>query len=387
MSLFFRFTAKTRGPAWVFIRLCAVAFVAAFGAAQPAHAQSSVFRTQPQSQFVRIGQTATLSVLLGGGPYALQWRKEGVAIPGATTSSLTVTVASAADAGNYAVIATDRGGSEASAPASLYLSRLANFSVRTTLGAGAASVTLGHVVAGRGSVALLRAVGPTLAQFGVRDALADPRLTVARTFPVATNEGWGSTPNPRQIADEGLRLGAFALPPGSADAALYSAVEGTVFSAEVESASRGAGTVLVELYHADTAFTNRLINVSARACIGTRDDRITAGFVLVGEARTTLVIRAVGPSLAAFALSSALADPRLEIYKSGAAEPLAQNDNWGGAAELRAKFAGVGAFPLAAADSKDAALLVTLEPGSYSAQITGVDGGLGETLVEIYVIP
>ena len=73
-------------------------------------------------------------------------------------------------------------------------------------------------------------------------------------------------------------------------------------------------------------------------------------------------------------------------------EPGAPAERFGGVGrrplpELNSKFVVLGAFPLAAADSKDAVLLVTLEPGQYSAQITGVDGAVGEALVEIYLLP
>lgn len=360
-----------------------------------ARAQGTAFRTYPQSQFVRIGQTVTLSASFGGGPYMLQWMKNGIAIPGATASSLAVTVASAADAASYAIVATDRVRSETSAPAVLYLSRLTNFSVLAAVGPASPSITLGHVIAGRGSVALLRAVGPTLAEFGVRDALADPRLTVARTFPVVSNAGWSTAENAGQLAEEARRLGAFPLPSGSADAAVRSAVEGAVFSADLGSASGGSGTVLVELYHADSSPLERLINVSARARIAVRDERITAGFVLAGEGRTTLLVRAIGPSLTALGVSGALMDPRLEMFPSGTGggssagggAPIARNDNWGGSAALAAAFARAGAFALAGVEAKDAAVLVSLEPGDYTVQVSGSDGSVGEVLVEIYVVP
>lgn len=385
--IFSRSRRRTGPSVWNFLRLFLVAFLAAFVAGNLARAQSRFFRTNPQSQFVQLGQTVTLSVSQGGGPAALQWQKNGVPLPGATASSLTLTIASIADAGNYAVVASDAFGSETSAPASLYMSRIANFSVRATVGPASPSVTLGHTVDGRGSAMLLRAVGPTLGQFGVRDALGDPRLTVARTLPVISNTGWSTAPNASLIAAEGGRLGAFPLLPGSADAALLSSVEGRVFSTEVTSASNATGTILAELYHADTATTNRLVNVSARARIASRDDRITAGFVLVGAVRTALLIRAVGPSLAAFGVGGALADPKLELFRVGAEEALVTNDSWAGTAELVAKSAAVGAFPQAGPDSRDAAVLVTLDPGGYCVQVTGVNGAVGETLIEIYVVP
>lgn len=62
------------------------------------------------------------------------------------------------------------------------------------------------------------------------------------------------------------------------------------------------------------------------------------------------------------------------------------NDNWGGGSSLAAAFNQVGAFPLAA-DSRDAALLVTLEPGNYTVQVAGVGGTTGVALIEVYEMP
>ena len=357
------------------------------GAANIAEAQTRFFRTHPQSQYVEIGQTVILTVGLGGGqPSSYQWQKNGVSIPGATDVRLTLAVTNEADAGNYSIVVGDRFGSESSAPAVLYMSRIANFSVRASVGPDAPSITLGHGIAGRGSVALLRAVGPALAQFGVQNGLIDPRITVARTFPASSNDGWSNGPNAPQIADEGRRLGAFPLAAKSADAAIFSAFDGVAFSAEAGSVSNGNGIVLFELYHADLTRTNRLVNVSARARIRTRDDKLTAGFVLVGKTKTTLLIRAVGPSLAAFGVIGLISDPNLELFRVGTGEPLARNDNWGGNVDLLSAFPAVGAFPLASVDSKDAVLLVTLEPGEYSAQVAGVGSSLGEVLIEIYLL-
>ena len=62
------------------------------------------------------------------------------------------------------------------------------------------------------------------------------------------------------------------------------------------------------------------------------------------------------------------------------------NDNWGGGSSLAAAFTQVGAFALAP-DSRDAALLVTLEPGNYTVQVSGAGGTTGVALVEVYEVP
>ena len=98
-----------------------------------------------------------------------------------------------------------------------------------------------------------------------------------------------------------------------------------------------------------------------------------------------MLIRGIGPTLAALGVGGALADPRLDLF-NGSSVKLQENDDWGGSAALAGAFASAGAFPLAAG-SKDAALLVTLEPGTYSVQVSGVAGTAGAALVEIYEVP
>ncbi len=97
-----------------------------------------------------------------------------------------------------------------------------------------------------------------------------------------------------------------------------------------------------------------------------------------------MLIRAVGPTLGAFGVSGALADPKLELYAGTAL--IQSNDNWAGTAALGSAFSAVGAFSLDPA-SKDSALLVTLPPGSYTAQVSGVNGATGVALVEVYEVP
>jgi hypothetical protein len=98
-----------------------------------------------------------------------------------------------------------------------------------------------------------------------------------------------------------------------------------------------------------------------------------------------VLVRAVGPTLSVFGVGGTLADPKLEIY-SGATKTT-ENDNWGGTAELKAAFTSVAAFALSADASRDAALVATLQPGNYTAQISGVGNTSGVALVEVYELP
>ncbi|MBL9201053.1 MAG: hypothetical protein JNL39_11130 [Opitutaceae bacterium] len=130
----------------------------------------------------------------------------------------------------------------------------------------------------------------------------------------------------------------------------------------------------------------RIGNLSIRTRAGTGAQTLIVGFV-VGGAGTSgakpLLVRGVGPALAAFGVGGTLADPRLEIYSGGTAPVrLFENDNWNAADA--ATMASVGAFALTAG-SRDAALYNgSLDPAVYSAQLSGVGGTTGVALAEIY---
>lgn len=124
-------------------------------------------------------------------------------------------------------------------------------------------------------------------------------------------------------------------------------------------------------------------NVSSRARAGAGADAHIVGFVVEGGHPRPMLVRGVGPSLATFGLTGAAADPVIQVYTS-AGRLVASNDNWtdGSAAELTAAANRVGAFPLNAG-SRDAALLLSLDPGAYTVHATAV-GTAGVTLVEVY---
>ena len=105
-----------------------------------------------------------------------------------------------------------------------------------------------------------------------------------------------------------------------------------------------------------------------------------------------LLIRGVGPRLTTgFGVTGALADPKLDLFLSeaGRSTLFAANDNWAetGAAPVRAAFASTGAFDLPDATSRDAALVVTVPAGAYTAQVSGVGSTTGEALIEVYELP
>lgn len=134
-----------------------------------------------------------------------------------------------------------------------------------------------------------------------------------------------------------------------------------------------------------SGLARRAANLSVRARVAAAQS-LTAGFVLEGPAASTVLVRGIGPALAAFGVTEALHRPRLALF-SATGVRLAENDDW--PAALAPAFVEVGAFALPAG-SDDAALLATLPPGAYTAQLTApemADSASGEALIEMYVLP
>ena len=128
----------------------------------------------------------------------------------------------------------------------------------------------------------------------------------------------------------------------------------------------------------------RIVNISARVQVGTGGDILIAGFVIGGATSETVLIRASGPALAAFGVAGTLSDPQLQLYSGQTV--LGENAGWGGNAQIANVAKSVGAFPWTAG-SDDSALLVTLPPGAYTAQVAGLSGDTGVALIEVYEVP
>ncbi len=353
---------------------------------QPA-ATPPTISTQPASTSVAAGNNASFTVTAAGSaPLSYQWRKDGTAIPSATTPTFTLSSVSASDAGAYSVVISNSAGSITSTDARLTVtsnlgSWISNVSVRATL-APQQALTVGLSTTGGSKNLLLRAVGPGLKPFGVANAMADPKLTLFdNQNPVASNDDWS---NDARLKDSAFKVGAFALDAGSKDSAMLVTISGGR-TAQVQSSL--GGNVLLEAYDIDGGRSASLTNVSTLTYAGSGESVLIAGFVIEGEAPKQLLVRAVGPSLGNFGVSEPLADPRLLVYSSrpdGSSSLAASNDNW--SPDLGATFTTVGAFPLAAA-SRDSAVVVTLTPGAHSVHVSPNAGAAGRSLLEVYELP
>ena len=356
---------------------------------------------QPEGHTLAAGSSVVFGVTASGGGLSYQWKKNGTPVGGATSAQYLLSNATGGDAGSYTVTVSNGSGSVTSNAAVLNVvtssdpGRLTNVSVRIVSGTGADTLFMGFVTGGAGTSGgkqlLIRGIGPTLGGFGVPNVMTDPILDLipqGSTIPLQSSDDWGGDGGVISVANA---VGAFALPSTtSKDSALVATLNPGVYSAKVSGKSNTSGTVLAEIYDAApgtySASTPRLVNISARATMA-NDNPLIAGFVVGGTTAKTLLIRAIGPALIPYGVTAAMPDPNLEIIRSGQSVASYSNDNWGGSSLVTSVGNSVGAFALTDAAGKDAVLLVTLDPGVYSAKVTGVNNTSGITLIEVYEVP
>ncbi len=352
-----------------------------------------VITTAPQSQTVGLGGGLVLSVAATGtGPFTYQWSDNGAPIAGATSAIYSVASATTATAGSYTVAVTSNGGGTTVSPpaaittAAAVPALLTNLSVQTTAGPGAQTLTVGFVLGGTGTkILLLRGIGPGLTPFHVVNTIADPVLTLlgpnSQTLVAAFNDNWSSAITAAMAA-----TGAFSLTPGSLDAAVITkALTPGNYTAQITGAT--AGQALAEIYDTAIGTGAKLVNLSTLAQVPT-GGALTAGFTITGNVAKTVLIRGIGPGLAVppFSVGGTLATPALSLFDAPG-NLLQSNAGWGATPALLAAFAQTGAFSLGTAPTADSALLVTLAPGGYTAQVSGVGGTSGVALIEVYEVP
>lgn len=266
--------------------------------------------------------------------------------------------------------------------------RIVNLSSRALVGTGEGGLIAGVVVADTEAKSyLVRGIGPGLASFGAAGAVRDPRLTLFNGggAEIARNRGWETGSEAASMPSYARAVGAFPLAPGSADSALAGELAAGRYTVEVSTAAGETGAGLAELYELDD--NGRTMNLSTRAQVRGDDGVLIGGFVVQGPAYQRVLLRAVGPTLAALGVSTPLADPVLTLFSGN--RVVATNDRWAkqpSAAAVYRAAADVGAFPLPA-EGEDAALLVTLPPGAYTVQVEGKAGAEGVALLEIYAVP
>lgn len=360
------------------------------------------FTTQPAAQTIAASSTVVFSAAATGTP-VYQWLRDGVPLAGATNRLLLLQRAGPGEAGTYSVTASNGSGTTLSNPAVLIVlagdaanpGRLVNLSILTTVTAADPMFTVGTVIGGAGTAGtkalLVRAAGPSLTPLGVSGALADPKLEVfAGAASFAANDNWGGGTGLSAVF---AQVGAFTFTgPTSRDAAVYNpTTPARDYTIQVSGAGGATGAVIAELYDATaaeafTAATPRLVNLSVLKQIPAGAS-LTAGFVITGSTSKTVLIRTIGPRLALepFRIAGAMVDPKLDLFSGQTV--IAGNDNWGGEPQLITASAAVAAFSIPDPASRDAMILITLPPGAYTVQASGVNNAGGLALVEFYEVP
>lgn len=357
----------------------------------------------PVDQTVVTGRDASFLVGLGSRhAAAYQWLFEGAPIPDATLPFLTLSGVQPAQAGHYQVRVTLDGQNLISAAATLTVlggaARLVNFSALTTVAPGATPIA-GFSIGADASPRtwLVRTMGPSLSHFGVSTPVADPELALFRDTAEIAHDRGGAVAAP--AAGLAQRVGAFpAYTPNlwweimfpewkSTESALVPSLAAGNYTARVTSTANGSGVALLEVYDSiPTGASGALHNVSLRSRTGPAMNATTVGFVIAGNAPLRVLIRGLGPALAQFGISGAIADPRLALCTGNSSHgPIATNSGWAGNTDVADAARRAGAFALPAG-SRDAALVLRLEPGAYTVQLTSASGGTGEAMIEIYVV-
>lgn len=287
----------------------------------------------------------------------------------------------------------------AAAPPAATTGSLINLSVNAQV-TTSSPIIAGFVISGTESkTVLLRAIGPGLGSMGVGSPLAAPRLRLFNGSNVLLMErdGWdGST----DLSNTFTRLGAFPFTVGSTDAAMLVTLVPGAYSVHVTTTSATGGIAVAEIYDASitpaSATAGKLVNISARSEVGS-GRTVTGGFVITGNTPKRVLVRGLGPRLAAAGVAGALDDPMISLFVPALSAAIATNGDWqtqstlnpsypvGTTTEVTTAISKVGASTLTSG-SKDAAILVTLPPGVYSAQVTGQTGAAasGAAMVEVY---
>lgn len=252
---------------------------------------------------------------------------------------------------------------------------LSNISSRLHVGTDNDVLIGGFIVGGTGAKqVLLRALGPTLSQFGVTGALLDPALELRNSSGglVAFNNDWGTDSNAQSIPVN-LR------PPNSLESAILRSLNPGSYTAILRGIHNITGVALFEAYDLDTSATSRLTNISTRGLVQTNSNVMIAG-VIVQTSNQKVIVRALGPTLASFGVTHSLANPALELHNANGSL-LTSNDNWKSTQQAEITASGY-----APPNDLESAIVSTLAPGNYTAIVRGVNNTTGVALVEVYAV-
>ena len=266
--------------------------------------------------------------------------------------------------------------------------QLVNISTRASVQTGDGVLIAGFILTGTDpKQVIVRGLGPTLGQppFNVPNALQNPVLELHNTTSViATNDDWQMAANANQIPTSPVDY----RPPNSLESAILITLQPGAYTAIMSGKNSTTGNGLVEVYDLATSTFSQLTNVSSRGFVGTVDNRMIAGFITSGgNGRTQVVVRGLGPTLGQppFNVPGVLADPFLTLVEPNGM--MVQNNNWKDTQQAAIQAASCSGSTCAPPNDLEAAILITVPPGNYTAILEGNGGGTGIGLVEVYKLP
>jgi uncharacterized delta-60 repeat protein len=249
---------------------------------------------------------------------------------------------------------------------------LGNISTRLRVQTGDNAMIGGFIISGtQPKTVVVRGLGPSLPVAG---ALTDPVIEVHGPTGelLATNDNWNDAATRQQIIDSGLA------PMNNLESALWGVINPGAYTIVIRGKNGATGLGLFEVYDLDHSATSKLGNISTRGFVDTGDNVMIGGTIIVGEAPSRVLLRAIGPTLTNFGVPNALGDPILGLYDANG-QLIAINYDW-----RDDQAAEIIATGLAPSNDLESAILRDLTPGNYTAIVRGSDDTPGVALIEAY---
>ena len=252
---------------------------------------------------------------------------------------------------------------------------LVNISTRLNILTGDNVLDGGFIVVGSGfKDVLIRGLGPSLASAGITGTLADPIIELhSGDMIIAENDNW--------MKNQKMEIEATGLQPtNDAEAALIATLAAGTYTVIERGKQATTGIGLIEIYDLGAGTGPELANISTRGFVDTGSNVMIAGFIIASSSggSSQVMVRGLGPSLGDFGIADPLADPVLDLYDADGML-IASSDSW--QSDQEAEIIATGLQPL---NGAEAAILITLSPGAYTAIESGKNGGTGVGLVEVY---
>lgn len=254
------------------------------------------------------------------------------------------------------------------------LPSFANIATRLFVKAGDDAMIAGFIITGsEPKRVLIRGLGPQLYYAGLPDTLVDPTLELNKPDgSTVSNDEWYATQQ-QEIQSTGLA------PNWSVESAIVATLDPGAYTATLRGKNNGIGLGLIEVYDLTPASNSTLANIATRGFVQTGDNALIGGIIVTGQSPANVLVRAIGPSLAANGVAGALQNPTLELYD--AQGNVMTNDDWRTTQEAQILATGV-----APTNDKEAAILAPLAPGGYTAVVRGSGDTSGIAVVEAYNI-